>query len=169
MFLSEATKQPAIGSKWLALHSIDKYFIIFIHVCRSSHCRCGIRCGYRVCNHHRRFAFLLFLASEQFSKFNHPGMSSGAHFNPSFTVAMATWRGMFTQRGLIQINAVMARSTDFPWRKVPRYILSQVFGAFLAGLVVYCQYRPYLEVNPWREICCRLMGQRRSVPSLDRR
>jgi len=55
------------------------------------------------------------------------GMSSGAHFNPAFTVAMALWR-------------------DFPWRRVPRYIISQILGAFIAGLVVYCQYRPYLKL-----------------------
>jgi len=54
-------------------------------------------------------------------------MSSGAQFNPAFTVAMALWR-------------------DFSWRRVPGYIVSQILGAFVAGLVIYCQYRPYLKL-----------------------
>ncbi|GAM82056.1 hypothetical protein ANO11243_000350 [Dothideomycetidae sp. 11243] len=47
--------------------------------------------------------------------------TSGGHFNPAITIAFATWQG-------------------FPWRKVPYYIFSQIFGAFMAGLIVYGQY-----------------------------
>lgn len=52
-------------------------------------------------------------------------MSSGGHFNPAVTVAFAIWRG-------------------FPLRKVPQYIFAQLLGAFVATLVVYGQYRPYI-------------------------
>jgi len=37
------------------------------------------------------------------------------------TICFATWQG-------------------FPWKKVPYYIFSQIFGAFIAGLFVYGQY-----------------------------
>lgn len=33
----------------------------------------------------------------------------------------------------------------FPWRKVPQYIVSQIFGAFIAGLIVYAQYSTSLH------------------------
>lgn len=42
---------------------------------------------------------------------------SGGHFNPALTLAMAIWRG-------------------FPWKKVPYYIFSQIFGAILGALVI---------------------------------
>lgn len=32
----------------------------------------------------------------------------------------------------------------FPWKKVPRYICSQILGGFVATLIVYGQYRPYI-------------------------
>jgi len=47
--------------------------------------------------------------------------TSGGHFNPAITLCLAYWQG-------------------FPWRKVPYYILSQIIGSFLAGLMVYGQY-----------------------------
>jgi glycerol uptake facilitator-like aquaporin len=43
--------------------------------------------------------------------------TSGGHFHPAITLCLAFWQG-------------------FPWRKVPRYIVSQIMGAFLAGLLV---------------------------------
>lgn len=43
------------------------------------------------------------------------------HFNPAITICFATWQG-------------------FPWKKVPYYIFSQIFGAFIAGLVLMGQY-----------------------------
>lgn len=48
--------------------------------------------------------------------------TSGGHFNPAVTLCLAYWQG-------------------FPWRKVPYYILSQLIGSFLAGLMVMGQYR----------------------------
>jgi len=48
--------------------------------------------------------------------------TSGGHFNPCVTIAFVIFRG-------------------FPIRKAPLYILSQIFGAFVACLVVYLQYR----------------------------
>jgi glycerol uptake facilitator protein len=43
---------------------------------------------------------------------------SGAHFNPSVTIALAVWRG-------------------FPWSKVPGYIVSQIAGAFCAAATLW--------------------------------
>jgi glycerol uptake facilitator-like aquaporin len=33
----------------------------------------------------------------------------------------------------------------FPWRKVPQYIIAQILGAFVGGLLVYAQYSPALS------------------------
>jgi len=49
------------------------------------------------------------------------GAISGGHLNPALTLGLATWR-------------------DFPWRKVPAYIVAQVFGAMLGGAIVYGNY-----------------------------
>lgn len=46
---------------------------------------------------------------------------SGGHFNPAITIALAIWQG-------------------FPLKKVPYYIFSQIFGAFIAGLTVMGMY-----------------------------
>lgn len=43
---------------------------------------------------------------------------SGAHFNPSVTIALACWRG-------------------FPWSKVPAYIASQIAGAFCGAATLW--------------------------------
>ena len=51
---------------------------------------------------------------------------SGGHFNPAVTLAMAFWQ-------------------DFPWRKVPRYIISQIFGAFVAGMILMACYWPKIQ------------------------
>lgn len=48
-------------------------------------------------------------------------MTSHRHFNPAVTICFAVWQG-------------------FPWRKVPYYIFSQIFGSFIAGLFVYGMY-----------------------------
>lgn len=42
------------------------------------------------------------------------------------TICFATWQG-------------------FPWKKVPYYIFSQIFGAFIAGLFVYGQYHEQIS------------------------
>ncbi|KAF2770443.1 aquaporin-like protein [Teratosphaeria nubilosa] len=52
--------------------------------------------------------------------------TSGGHFNPAITLCFATWQG-------------------FPWRKVPYYIFAQVFGAFMAGLLLMGMYHQQLS------------------------
>lgn len=52
--------------------------------------------------------------------------TSGGHFNPAITIALALWQG-------------------FPWKKVPYYIFSQIFGAFMAGLVLMGMYWPEIQ------------------------
>ncbi|MCJ1463423.1 hypothetical protein MMC07_002030 [Pseudocyphellaria aurata] len=52
--------------------------------------------------------------------------TSGGHFNPAITICFATWQG-------------------FPWRKVPHYIISQIFGAFIAGLLLMGMYWPQIQ------------------------
>ena len=47
--------------------------------------------------------------------------TSGGHFNPAITISFAVWQG-------------------FPWKKVPYYILSQIFGAFIAGMLLMGMY-----------------------------
>jgi glycerol uptake facilitator-like aquaporin len=49
------------------------------------------------------------------------GAVSGGHFNPAVTISLAIWQG-------------------FPWKKVPYYIFAQIFGGFMAGLVLMAQY-----------------------------
>ncbi|KZT50765.1 aquaporin-like protein [Calocera cornea HHB12733] len=48
--------------------------------------------------------------------------TSGGHFNPCVTIANVVFRG-------------------FPIRKAPFFILAQIFGAFVACMVIYLQYR----------------------------
>lgn len=54
------------------------------------------------------------------------GSLSGAHLNPAITIAFATW-------------------TDFPWRKVPRYIFAQLIGAFVASAALYGIFHGVLD------------------------
>lgn len=42
-------------------------------------------------------------------------------------------------------RCVKAYLSRFPWSKVPRYIFAQVFGAFIAGLLLVGQYWPQLS------------------------
>jgi len=53
------------------------------------------------------------------------GPTSGSHLSPGYTIAFAIFKG-------------------FPWRKVPQYIVSQIFGAFIGSLVVYGIYKQQL-------------------------
>ncbi|MCB0473119.1 MAG: aquaporin family protein [Flavobacteriaceae bacterium] len=54
------------------------------------------------------------------------GSISGAHINPAVTLAFAF-------------------SGDFPWEHVPGYILAQVAGGFLGGVMVWIFYLPHWE------------------------
>jgi len=54
------------------------------------------------------------------------GATSGGHFNPAITICLAIWQG-------------------FPWKKVPHYIFSQIFGAFMAGLFLMGCYWPEIQ------------------------
>ena len=49
------------------------------------------------------------------------GGISGGHINPAVTLAFATLR-------------------DFPWRKVPAYILAQILGGVCGAGIVYANY-----------------------------
>lgn len=51
---------------------------------------------------------------------------SGGHFNPAITICFAIWQG-------------------FPWKKVPHYIFSQIFGAFVAGMVLMGAFWPEIS------------------------
>jgi glycerol uptake facilitator-like aquaporin len=53
------------------------------------------------------------------------GPTSGGHFHPAITICLAYWQG-------------------FPWKKVPYYIFAQIFGAFMAGMILMCQYHPQM-------------------------
>lgn len=46
---------------------------------------------------------------------------SGGHINPAVTLALATWR-------------------QFPWKKVPVYILAQLLGGLVGAALVYANY-----------------------------
>jgi glycerol uptake facilitator protein len=50
------------------------------------------------------------------------GGVSGAHLNPAVTISMAARR-------------------EFPWRKVPAYIIAQMLGAFSGAALVYLNYK----------------------------
>lgn len=52
--------------------------------------------------------------------------TSGGHFNPAITIALALWQG-------------------FPWKKVPYFIFSQIFGAFMAGMLLMGMYWPQIQ------------------------
>jgi glycerol uptake facilitator protein len=56
------------------------------------------------------------------------GQISGAHLNPAVTIALAT------------IGA-------FPWSDVPSYIIAQMIGAFIGGVIVYLHYLPHWKAT----------------------
>ncbi|KAH7914295.1 major intrinsic protein superfamily membrane channel protein [Hygrophoropsis aurantiaca] len=55
------------------------------------------------------------------------GGISGGHINPAVTLALATFR-------------------DFPWKKVPIYILAQCLGGFCGAAIVYANYFHAIDV-----------------------
>jgi glycerol uptake facilitator-like aquaporin len=56
--------------------------------------------------------------------------TSGGHFNPAITIYFAIWQG-------------------FPLKEVPCYIFSQIFGAFIAGLLLMGLHWP--EISAYKE------------------
>jgi glycerol uptake facilitator protein len=56
------------------------------------------------------------------------GRISGAHINPAVTI------------GLAAIGA-------FPWSDVPTYIVAQLLGGIIGGIIVYLMYLPHWEVT----------------------
>ena len=54
---------------------------------------------------------------------------SGAHLNPAVTIALAT-------------------TGAFDWAKVPMYIVAQIVGGFLGGVVVWLSYLPHWGATP---------------------
>jgi glycerol uptake facilitator protein len=72
------------------------------------------------------------------------GGVSGAHINPAVTLAFAARR-------------------DFPWRKVPGYILAQVIGAFLGALLVYIVYKG--AIDSYERAHHIVRGNANSVPT----
>ncbi|KAB8345953.1 hypothetical protein FH972_023005 [Carpinus fangiana] len=52
--------------------------------------------------------------------------TSGGHFNPAVTICLAVWQG-------------------FPWKKVPYFIFSQIFGSFMAGMMLMGMYHEQLS------------------------
>lgn len=54
--------------------------------------------------------------------------TSGGHFNPCVTLAMVVFKG-------------------FPKARAARYVVAQVFGAFLATLVVYNQWKALIDLS----------------------
>lgn len=54
------------------------------------------------------------------------GATSGAHFNPALTLALAC-------------------IGDFPWSQVPMYITAQMIGGFLGAVLVFLQYYNHFE------------------------
>jgi glycerol uptake facilitator protein len=54
---------------------------------------------------------------------------SGAHLNPAVTIALAS-------------------IGTFDWAKVPGYILAQIAGGFLGGIIVWLSYLPHWKATP---------------------
>jgi glycerol uptake facilitator protein len=72
------------------------------------------------------------------------GGISSAHINPAVTLAMAVFR-------------------DFPWRKVPGYMAAQVLGAFVAGALIYLNYKQ--AINSFEAANDITRGERNSIPT----
>jgi glycerol uptake facilitator-like aquaporin len=40
----------------------------------------------------------------------------------------------------MQVNLCMAVFGDFPWKKVPEYVLPKIIGAWLEAIIVFANY-----------------------------
>ncbi len=69
------------------------------------------------------------------------GSTSGGHFNPAITICFAVWQGYVQHT---TSSTIADRTIRFLCSKFPCYIFAQIFGAFLAGLVLVGQYHPQL-------------------------
>ena len=56
------------------------------------------------------------------------GGISGGHINPAVTVSFAVMR-------------------DFPWRKVPVFLLAQILGAFIGAAIIYGNYLGAIDIQ----------------------
>lgn len=61
------------------------------------------------------------------------GISSGAHFNPALTLALAA-------------------DGSFPWAMVPGYVISQLAGGFLGAVVVWIMYLDHFNATEEAEV-----------------
>ena len=75
------------------------------------------------------------------------GVSSGAHFNPALTIALAI-------------------DGSFDWAMVPGYIIAQFLGAFTGAVVVYSLFKDHFDAT---ESCAVKLGVFCTSPSIENR
>jgi Major intrinsic protein len=51
-----------------------------------------------------------------------------------------------TQKFIIQVTLCMAIFRDFPWRKVPGYVLGQLVGAWAGAILVFGNYFHAIDI-----------------------
>lgn len=70
--------------------------------------------------------------------------TSGGHFNPCITLAMVVYRGFPIRKALRYESPSFSKYTCIDCA-IYRYIPAQIFGAFIATLVVYNQWKAFLD------------------------